>query len=305
MTDRENIANVLQALQGEANAPSMYELSSYEAEAAYELENFIVREGLLANRNEANRVARVISQKPNIRAAMLTASRGAGGGNPRVAPQGLESLGGGNPGNPYPMSAAQFDITVRRLTATIAQPLPVVLFSAQDAQSGFPNLLPQQLPAGVTVTGVRFGVNGIGAAPFATTGDRLVIQYTDAALNTDAIEITSSNLAYPSLLQSAAVDLLRISKIRYIISDAAQQTQYAQAMGLVMKNMFGVQKTNPLSPASFLDPRQFQAGVRDIDGTFNIDKETGILTNIIAVPNFQFTLSMFVEKLYAQTAKGW
>lgn len=294
-----NLNAILTALAAEASNPQMYELSAYEAEAAYEIENYLTREGL-ADRGSAQRLARVASGKPAVRETLLNASRGAapGGGGSGQGAQRVSYTEG-----PVPM-AAQFDITVRRVTAAIAAPLPVVIFGAQDAASEYRNRVAKNLPAGVTLVGVRYGSNGVDAAPFAAAADRLVLAYTDGA-NTDTVEVTSSMLPYPSLLQSMSVDLLRISRLRYQLSDSAQQTQYQQAMELAVNNMFGRSSSNQLSPSSFLDPRQFQAGVRDIDGQYDVDKETGINTGIIAVAGFSFTLSMFVQRLYAQVTKGW
>ena len=92
------------------------------------------------------------------------------------------------------------------------------------------------------------------------------------------------------------VDLFRLSKIRYTISDTTLTDQFQKQFKVVERSLFGKVNTNAISVSAYKDPRQFQAGIIDLNAVIDIDSETCILTSIRPTAAFSVTLSIFVEK---------
>lgn len=279
-----NTDSLINQLLSEADVAGGYTVQAYEMEEAFELENYVKRaHGLTPV--QARKVAAKAMQRPAVKAQMMQAMR-------QNAGQGAVSIQTGNV-----QAAAQFDITAKRITANIASALPVPFFGALDLENGFTNLL--NLPAGVTLSDMNIGTTkGVAFA------NKLELEFTDG-VGTDTVEITSSTYFYPSLLKSTITDLLKLSKMRYSISDTTQIAQFSQSLNVVSRSMFGKVNSNNISVGAFKQPNQFQQGIIDIDGEIEVDKETSIQTAIIPVVGFSFTLSMWVEKFFRQNAKGF
>lgn len=279
-----NTDSLINQLLSEADVAGGYTVQAYEMEEAFELENYVKRAHGLSPL-QARKVAAKAMQRPAVKAQMVQAMRQNSG-------QGAVSIQTGNV-----QAAAQFDITAKRVTATINQALPVPFFGVLDLENGFTNLL--NLPAGVTLSDLNIGTTkGVAFA------NKLELEFTDG-VNTDVVEITSSTYFYPSLLKSTITDLLKLSKMRYSVSDTTQIAQFSQSLNVVSRSMFGKVSSNSISVAAFKQPNQFQQGIIDIDGEIEVDKETSIQTAIIPVAGFSFTLSMWVEKFFRQNAKGF
>lgn len=205
--------------------------------------------------------------------------------------------------------AAQFDISVVRTGQVVTTPLPFVLFAAQDAESGYVDRIAPLIPPGGGVTSfeVKFGANGNGAAPFDNVQKTLRIVY-NTATTPDIIDVTCNMVAYPALLKSMQVDVFRASRLRYFVDAVIGEGQYLNPLIFERVNMYGLSKRNTLSPKSYLDPKQFQQLVRDVDGSFTIDKECGISGLVNNTLNTSVnkaggvTFSMFIEQLYAQVS---
>lgn len=280
-----NLDQLLDMLDSEAQNSAYENLSSFEQDAAYEVENFLKKQGYDPRR--AGKMANVAVKRPSFSQPLVAAARANSG-------QGMAMLTGNE--NTRAKMAAQFDITITRVTANIVENLPFVLFAPQDAENGYRSII-SNLPAGVVLTRVRYGEN----SGFANS---LVFTYTSAT-GSDDVVVTCNQYPYPSFLNSLAVDMFKLSKMRYGISIAASQTQYDNPFLFVTRSMFGKVLSNNLSVASFKSPNQFQQDKIDIDGTFDLDKETGVLNSIIPTAGFRVTMSMFVEKFYLQNSKGF
>lgn len=285
----DNVQNLLNQLAAEARASGAGSFGSFEADASYEVpmfEQFLISQGYSAL--DARSMARTAAQKPAVRQGILKAMQASG--------QGIVALAGNQaPGNV--LAAANFGITVRRDTANIAGPLPFAIFGSQDYANGYRGVIQGQLTGGTVLTSVRGGE--VNSLP-----NSVVFTYTNGA-NVDTITVTSNTYPYPALLNSTNVDLLRMSKIRLELSDATQQAQFSQDILTVANSPFGKSSTNRISATAFKSPQQFQAGIVDLDAIVEIDKETGLYSQILGVVGFSITLNSFVEKFYRQNTKGF
>lgn len=285
----KRVQQILDQLARDANASGVsgYENDSFEAAA---FEGYLVSTGMdsYTAKVTAAKAIQVPAMAAKIRQAMTLSNVGDGQGLGRILP--------GQPGNV--LAAATFNISVKRLTAALAAPLPFVLFGNQDYTSGYRKIIGGiiPLPTGITLTSVKGGeVDGLP--------NSVRFEYTDGA-NTDIVEVSSSTYPYPSLLSSTNTDLLRLSKIREKLSNATLTEQYDNDLVTVSSSPFGKSTQNQVTPASFITPEQFQSGVVDIDAVFDVDKETGIASKIIATAAFTVNFSVYVEKFYRQITKG-
>ena len=279
----QRILNELAA--GAAGSYGSYESASYEDQASYE--SFLVSSGMSATK--ARIVAENAVKQPAIAMQIKQAMSEARGGG----------WGGPLPGGDAAIAAAQFQFSVKRITATIAEDLPFVIFGSQDAQNGYRNIIPSLLPAGVVLTSVE-----IGEVAGAANANRALFTYTQGA-NVDTIEVTSSTYSYPSLLNSTNADLLKLSKIRMELSNSTLTRQFNLELASYANSPFGKGEQNRVTPASYKRPDQYQNGIVDMDIIFRIDKETSMVGKLINTTGFQVDYNCFVEKFYRQNAKGF
>ena len=283
-----NVDRLVDQMLSEAETTGTYNLSSYELESSYEIESYLVG-NLKLDPRAARKVAMKASGRPAVREALMRAARDNN-------KQGAIRVGGGND----PSAAAQFNITVTRNTNTIAQTLPVAIFGAADANNGYANILNSSLGTGTTITSVNLGTAN-------TTGQNqnVTITYANGA-NTDTVTISSDTYPYSSLLDATRTDMIKMSKVRYSISDATQLSQFNQGFNFISNSMFGSRSSNNVSIGAYRSPDQFQNAIIDLNGEFDIDKETSIVTGVIQTAGvFSFTLSAFVQKFYRQNTKGF
>lgn len=272
----------------EADTTGTYNLSSYEVESSYEIESYLVG-NLRMDPRAARKVAMKAAGRPAVREALVRAARDNN-------KQGAIRVGGGLD----PVAAAQFNITVTRNSNNIAQTLPVAIFGAADANNGYANVLNANLGTGTTISSVNLGTaNGTAQA------NNVTITYVNGA-NTDTVSISSDTYPYTSLLDATRTDMFKMSKVRYSISDATQLAQFNQGFTFLSNSMFGSRNSNNVSVGAYRSPEQFQTAIIDLNGEFDIDKETSIVTGIIQTAGvFSFTISAFVQKFYRQNSKGF
>lgn len=288
----QNIQKLLNDLAAQAAASGASNFNSYEdpVKQSYEVSAY---EGFLVSQGMDTYTAKVTAQKAASSPAIAAQIRQAMNASNS---QGLgPMLDTGVPG--ATLAAANFSITVTRLTAAIVgESLPFAIFGAQDYCNGYRNTLQGMLAAGTVLTSVTGGeVNG--------KANQVDFTYTNGA-NVDIVRVTSDTYPYPSLLNSTNVDLLRMSKIRMELSDSTQASQFRQELMTVSNSPFGKSTTNKVSATAFRRPDQFQAGIVDIDAVFDIDKETAIVSKVLAVANFGITYNSFVQKFFRQNTKS-
>lgn len=211
-------------------------------------------------------------------------------GNPKGNPMQRPFLGGVN--KPIDQNnAASFTLNIKRDSANIAGvSLPVPIFGFLEAESGFSRVLP--LPSGVSIKSVNIGaVNG----PIANS-QVCKIEY-EAGANTDSVTITCSQNPYPSLLRATGIDVYQLSGIRYSLSDVTKLEQFDEQFAVKVRTLTGKTTEDSLTPSQFKDPQQFQAGIIDIKQAIKVDKETTIVSGLIPVSGFSFSLNFFLSRL--------
>ena len=184
--------------------------------------------------------------------------------------------------------SAQFDIQITRLTATIAGvDLPVPIFGALDVASKYVGVLTQ--PSGTAISALSIGAVG--------TETQVRISYTKGA-NTDIVVLTISQYDYPSFLNALLSSRFVVSNARYSVSDttATGIQQLTKPFRSIERSMFGAFLKNDIPLSSSKSPFQFQNGIVDILGTFNITAQTTWVLDFQPVANQVVTISAFVSQ---------
>ena len=241
--------NVLAQLRREAASAGAAGYGSFEADGNFEaVANFLVtKKGF--SRADARSMAAEAMNKPGVMNA-ITAEMGPGG------LRGLSNTqtNGNVPGRDV---AAQLKLTVTRVTANIVDaPLPFAMFGVLDMENGYRQALQGLLAAGTVLTSVDIG-EGDGQPNAA------LFTYTKGA-DVDTVRVECSAAPYPNVLKSTLVDIFQVGQVRVKLSDRTQATQFDQGLFPVVRNMWGRNSENNLTPADFFSPEQFQEGVIDV-----------------------------------------
>ena len=273
----ENLDSLLEMLEQE-NSFQDTGLSSFESQEAFEYEEHLVgRKGYPRRRAQA--LSRRIAKRPNVARKMRSAmSQNSGQGAISIDVEGVPKL------------AATFTLKAERLTTNLAQDLPIAFFGTLDAFSNYIRFIVP--PAGLTVTYIEGLPSG--------KAEQSILRYTDG-VNIDDIVITCQQAPYPSFLHSLVSDKVKLSKLRYSISDTTKQAQFSQGLTVQVASLFGKRSQQTIDIESFKSPQQFQAGIVDLDGVFNVDKETAFTHVLLAAngPNFSISISFFAEAYYS------
>lgn len=279
----------------ERNVSNNYELSNFEIEQSYEVENFL-KENYGMDRASARTKAQQIVADP-IAYKQVQMQMTQNGGMGKMV-QGTRNV-----------SSAFFNIKIKRSgVPLIDKSLPVPLFGYNSLADLYIGILSSELPAGVTVYGVQMGglfaatpppVEGASNPANIEVSDRLLITFTDGAAF-DNVEVTCNEVAYPYFVQSMGTDSFTLSKMRLNISDNTKTEQFNNKLTIKSKTMFGKDTADSITPTQFQDPKQFQDGIIDIDGNFNFDRNSVLIVPIIPVEDFTLTLSAMVETYYRQ-----
>lgn len=209
----------------------------------------------------------------------------------RASKKGSSSLIGKNP---FYDASAMFDIIIKRKSVNIAQALPVPLFAAIHYNAKYKSVIGQYLPSNISITTIAVDSNG-----------NVIVTYTNSVDDAvDTVEISCVQVPYITFLGASQFNAMRIGKFRYQLSDATQLTQFNQIFDVVEKTLFGKGSQNQVSVGAFKDPRQYQAGIIDVDNAIDINLETGIVVGLIAVDEFSTTLSCFVERFNRTNTKA-
>ena len=253
-------------------------LGSDDAYDAVEVENYIAskyRKPRGVARQMADRIVRSPSAKAQVKQQMRQDGYKAG-----FEPSGM----GGNVGQAL---AAQFDIKIKRLTATLTEDVPVPIFGAFDIASKYNTIL--SLPSGVSISALSIGAVG--------TEKQVRITYTKGA-NNDIVQITISQYDYPAFLTALVGSRFIVSNARYSISDtgATGLQQLTKPFSSIDRSMFGALLKNDIPLSSAKTPYQNQVGIVDINGTFNVTAQTTWVLDFQSLANQEVTISAFVTK---------
>jgi hypothetical protein len=86
---------------------------------------------------------------------------------------------------------------------------------------------------------------------------------------------------------------------------ATSIAQFKNAVQFFEATTFGKVSSNKLSANSYRNPQNFIKNIIDVTGTFTFDKSKGFYVNMNATANLEFTLSMFLEKTFQDSSKGF
>ena len=206
------------------------------------------------------------------------------------------------------VEAAQFDVIVHRLTANIAEVLPVPLFGAANLESGLQGDVQNYLASSATaLVGIQYGNVFIGTGdetitPNLVSSNKLRLQFKNGA-DLDVIEITCTSVPYPQFVMSTFSDIFTLSKLRVTIGDATKTNQFSQRMVFTRKSIFGKAMQNPLGATAFSSPFQLRTDIVDVNVNDNVDKESTIWTGILAEVGFTVTYSVFVQRFVKLSSK--
>lgn len=194
-----------------------------------------------------------------------------------------------------PLGVANFQLQIKRLTHDIAETLPIPLFAVIHSMTAYREMIAPYLPVGVTLSDIQIGL--MGSTVNLADANKVVLQFDDG-VNQDLVEITTNGIPYPSHLQALYNTIYRMECIVYKISDSTKQEQFAALFQPWSKTVFGKQGSNELTINSFQNPYQFQNGLVEVNGSIDIDSETGIVVGVIdsGVNNFIVTLNAFVSQ---------
>lgn len=185
-------------------------------------------------------------------------------------------------------SVADFSITVKRLTNTINQSLPVPIFSPISAEGAYSEVVASLLGSGTTITSVLYGSN-------ASFPDRMQITYANGG-NSDIIEITCNTMHYPSFLLDCLNNRFIMSRARMSVSRVANAlSQFSVTMLPFTQTLFGESRFNRISLGSNITPEQFQTGIIDVPKILPIEPNKGVIIPFVVSTNGDsFTLTGFV-----------
>jgi hypothetical protein len=184
--------------------------------------------------------------------------------------------------------SAQFDIQITRIGAvTLAGDIPVPIFGALDIASKYNGVLTQ--PSGLSISALTIGAVG--------TETQVRISYTRGA-NTDIVAITISQYDYPSFLNALLSSRFTVSNARYSVADttATGVQQLTKPFKSIERSMFGAFLKNDIPLSSSKSPFQFQNGIVDILGTFNITAQTTWVLDLQPLAGQVVTISAFVSQ---------
>lgn len=230
-----------------------------------------------------------------------------------------------------PSFTAQFDVTVlikyftvaagvftERTAAyvlanapTLATKLPAFFFGNTDFASGFAKLQTQYAlsvwsynapfvygrdyartaTAELDATATALLQNGDVVLPFSATS---------GSVYNALVIIRCSQVPYATLVSALASDKFAMNMLRYVIDTTTYGTsQFNNAIGVYRETLFGKFDSDTVSPTSFKQPDQQQAGIIDLPIEKGIDKSIA-LAPLIDYNTVQIQWSFFVmsvEKL--------
>lgn len=274
-----NIDSYLNDLAGESydNTMGNYDatLSNEQSFDALEVENYFYS-AKRKPRGIARQMAEKVVRQPGVLNKVKEAMRQDG------YRAGFEPSGNGIGQN----LSAQFDIQITRSGVQVTADLPVPIFGALDVKSNYNGVL--TLPSGVTISALSVG--GVG------TETKVVISYTKASL-TDTVTITISQYDYPSFLTALLSSRFIVSNARYSVSDTTSTgiQQLTKPFKAIDRSMFGAYVKNDIPLSSAKSPFQFQTGIVDILGTFNVTAQTTWVLDFQQVSGQTVTISAFVS----------
>lgn len=197
-------------------------------------------------------------------------------------------------------------IAASALDAGLKTYIPFFLFGLNDYLAGFPKARTNYpLTANWTygIPGI-YGKDDFYALAFDSNvtallqnGD-LIIVFTSALPGSGTttlalIILRCTQVAYGTLLNALNSDRFVMNYIRYALADATQVAQFAYQIGIFKQSLFGKSEIDYISPNSYKDPKNYQAGIIDIPLKYGVDKNR-TLGSYNLYTNVDMTWSIFV-----------
>jgi hypothetical protein len=181
------------------------------------------------------------------------------------------------------------NIAAASLAASLKTKVAAFIFGHSDFASGFAkgqSLLPvtvwdyeqPQIYTGVGSVSTSFGVVDGNVRANLQLGDLVQVftAITPGPVNTAAIVVCRlQNGQYSNMLDSLGSDVFTINKLRYQLTDNTLLGQFSNPIQLINQSLFGASKTDNVTPTSYKQPQQYQAGIIDIGITQTFSKAIG------------------------------
>lgn len=116
------------------------------------------------------------------------------------------------------------------------------------------------------------------------------------------VDITCPQYPYASLLEYLKTNKIKVNLIRFSISDIAFQDQFNQPIIFTESTAFGLQKTNQLTPSTYITPADFRQNFVEIPANFVLKNNLGLKLNVMVrnpqngLYNATYTLSFFISE---------
>lgn len=181
------------------------------------------------------------------------------------------------------------------IVASLRTQLAAFMFGQSDLAAGFKKSM-QQFPLtnwtygtpfvyGRDYANCAFGALDATVTAQLQVGDIVIpaTAITAGPVNTLGLVILRCpQVGYAKLVDSLSSDRFWMNTIRYILTDtsAAGLLQYNNSLKVQKQSLFGLFNENEVSPTSFKQPQQFQAGIVDLPVDQGVDKNVTVGTYI-------------------------
>lgn len=215
-----------------------------------------------------------------------------------------------------PISKALFDINIFRSRVVNADlsnvgsntnTLPVILFGASQVNSQYVDILNNN--SGLTFVGVIGGdiyIPAVTATPIAYNAPILrppanAKRFIYLVSNGDPptfvyVDVTCSQVSYPSLLKATESDIFRINYLKYFLPSGTVNTQFGRSFTYVEKSLFGKKGDDTIPVLSNVKATDFRDNLIELPLSLWVDKTKALRLEVGAeMENSALTLSFFVD----------
>lgn len=193
-------------------------------------------------------------------------------------------------------AAAYTSVAASAIATVLKTKLAAFVFGQSDFAAGFKKSI-QQFPVtggwlygnpfvyGKDVATCAFGDFDSTVTSQLEIGD-IVIPFTATTAGpvytVGLVILRCPSVGYAKLVDSLSSDRFWVNNIRYILTDtsAAGLLQYDNSIKVQKQSLFGLFNENEVSPTSYKQPQQFQAGIVDVPIDQGVDKNVSINTYI-------------------------
>lgn len=197
-----------------------------------------------------------------------------------------------------------FTLIVTRLTANIAQNLPMPVFAALHDASGYTSFLQGILPAGVTIT----GQNGLyhNASQALHIGGITDITFSDG-VGTDTLQLTCQQINYKVLLSALLSDSIKAHTVKLSVP-TGQEAQFAAPIFIIRATGYGYDSKDSITPETHVDQYQQLGNIVTIGKNsltpinfppFSRDQGLGVMMS--PVVGLSMTMTFSLSERFLQT----